>query len=163
MTAEDQRFVSEESDLIENPNYLGGGGVRTQLPTFDAESKSAKIPKSQSPILVEKGRGFGSNFQLLMLSPNLLKSQNSIMMGLRGLDQTQIPAFNAGFKSDKIPKYHYRGGGEFEVGGDQVSKVNFKLSNLSHKLKLPKFPFLEGGGGSWNPWNWVLTSSIHLA
>ena len=47
-----------------------------QLPTFDAESKSAKISKS---LYVWGGGGGGgsvtANFQLLMLSPNLLKSQ----------------------------------------------------------------------------------------
>ena len=46
------------------------------LPTFDAESKSAKIPKSLN---VGGGGGVGGrlgpNFQLLMLSPNLLKSK----------------------------------------------------------------------------------------
>ena len=53
----------------------GGGGIHdSQLPTFNAESKSAKIPKS----LCAQGRGGGfmtANFQLLMPSPNLLKSQ----------------------------------------------------------------------------------------
>ena len=52
---------------ITNSLYGKGGG---ELPTFDAESKSAIIPHS----LYSK-RG---NFQLLMLSPNLLKSQNSV-------------------------------------------------------------------------------------
>ena len=58
----------------------GGGGVAgTQLSTLDAESKSAKIPNS---LYGDGGGGgggggggLGFNFQLLMLSPNLLKSQ----------------------------------------------------------------------------------------
>ena len=56
----------------------GGGGYRTQLPTFDAESKSAKVPNS----LYGGGEGsVGPNFQLLMLSPNLLKSQIPYTVG----------------------------------------------------------------------------------
>ena len=54
-----------------------------QLPTYDAESKSAKIPKS----LYGGGGGGGGggvfmtpNFQLLMLGPNLLKSQSPFMV-----------------------------------------------------------------------------------
>ena len=54
---------------------VGRGEVHdSQFPTFDAESKSAKIPKS-----FYGGQGVGSvmaNFQLLMLNPNLLKSKN---------------------------------------------------------------------------------------
>ena len=57
----------------------GGGGVVHvgQLPTFDAESKSAKIPKS----LYSGGGCMTANFQLLMLSPNLLKSQSPFTVG----------------------------------------------------------------------------------
>ena len=60
--------------LMLSPNLLKSqirweGGVHdSQLPTFDAESKSAIIPKS----LYVGGGGVKSNFQLLMLSPNLL-------------------------------------------------------------------------------------------
>ena len=40
----------------------GGRGVKSELPTFDAESKSAKVPNS----LCEKGwGGGGKNNQLL--------------------------------------------------------------------------------------------------
>ena len=78
----------------------GGGGVRDgQLPTFDAESKSTKIPKS-----LYGGGGGGSmlaNFQLLMLSPNLLKSQSPFTVG--GHDG-QLPTFDAKSKSAKTQK-----------------------------------------------------------
>ena len=52
--------------------------VGNQLPTFDAESKSAKTLNS-----LYKGGGGGlvTNFQLLMPSPNLLKSQIPIWWG----------------------------------------------------------------------------------
>ena len=45
------------------------------FPTFDAESKFAKIPKSHD----DTGGGI-RGFQLLMLSPNLLKFQSPIMV-----------------------------------------------------------------------------------
>ena len=59
----------------------GGWGVGVggnQFPTFDAESKFAKIQNSH--VWWDGGGGGGgglveTNFQLLMLSPNLLKSQ----------------------------------------------------------------------------------------
>ena len=86
--------------------YGGGGGVHdSQLPTFDAESKSAKIPKS----LYGGGRGcMMANFQLLMLSPNLLKSQSPFMVG--GVHDGQLPTFDAESKSAKVPKSLYGGG-----------------------------------------------------
>ena len=50
----------------------GGGGAGNQLPTFDAESKNSKMV----------GRGGGRvNFQLLILSPNLLKSKKKFTRG----------------------------------------------------------------------------------
>ena len=49
-----------------------------------------------------------TNFQLLMLSPNLLKSQ-SLMGG--GVHDDQLPTFDAESKSVKIPKSGGGGGG----------------------------------------------------
>ena len=61
-----------------------GEGVQIQLPTFDAECKSATIIKSH-----HGGEGWGG----------------------KGV-QIQLPTFDAESKSAKIPKYHYsRGGG----------------------------------------------------
>ena len=55
-----------------------------------------------------------TNFQLLMLSPNLLKSQSPFMVG-RGeggeVCDGQLPTFDAESKSAKIPKFLYSGGG----------------------------------------------------
>ena len=49
----------------------GGGGVRgNQFPTFDAEFKFAKI---QNSYVGGRGGFVETNFQLLMLSSNLLK------------------------------------------------------------------------------------------
>ena len=51
---------------------VGGGLVRNQFPTFDAEFKFTKIQNCH----VEGGWGLvETNFQLLMLSSNLLKSK----------------------------------------------------------------------------------------
>ena len=65
----------------------------SRLPTFDAESKSAKIPKS---LYGGGGWGWGvcmmADFQLLMLSPNLLKSQSPFTVG-RGGGKNQTSNF----------------------------------------------------------------------
>ena len=51
----------------------GGGGEGGWWPTFDAESKNAKIPNSHFS-------GGGGGGQLLMLSPKMLKSQIHIFL-----------------------------------------------------------------------------------
>ena len=58
-----------------------------QLPTFDAESKSAKIPNPGEGVGGVGALGGGcmtANFQLLMVSPNLLKSQSPSTVGEGG-------------------------------------------------------------------------------
>ena len=76
LTTEGQRLVSEASNLLESPNC--------QFLFEEVRSNlqllmlSPNLLKSQSPINGEGG--VGSNFQLLKLSPNLLKSQSSIMV-----------------------------------------------------------------------------------
>ena len=60
-----------------SPNFGGGGGGGSQFPIFDAESKFAKIPDSH----VGRGELVEINFQLLMLSQNLLKSQIPMSVG----------------------------------------------------------------------------------
>ena len=102
LTAEGQKLVSEGCDLVISPNcHFWSGRAGNQLSTFDAEPKSAKISNS----LYSEGVGgrLGPNFQILMLSPNLLKSQIPFTVG---------------------------GGGRRGRAGTQLSKVNFKLSNL---------------------------------
>ena len=52
----------------------GGGGWWNQLSTFDAEFKFAKVQNSY--VWYGGGGGVGgTNFQLLMLSPNLLQKK----------------------------------------------------------------------------------------
>ena len=97
--------------------WVGGGGIGgNQFPTFDAEFKFAKIQNSH----VEGGGGGGvgglveTNFQLLMLSSNLLKSK--IPMLREGGGGNQFPTFDAEFKFAKIQNSHVRwglGGGDW--------------------------------------------------
>ena len=66
-----------------------GGGVfdGNQFRTFDAESKFAKIPNSHvwlGESSVFFWGGMETNFQLLILSPNLLKPQIPMSGGGRG-------------------------------------------------------------------------------
>ena len=70
---------------IQFPFSWGGGGWN-QLSIFDAEFKFAKIQNSQ----VRWGRGgfVETNFQLLMLSPNLLKSKIPMCSGGGGVEPT---------------------------------------------------------------------------
>ena len=63
----------------------GGGGVGNQLSIFDAESKSAKIPKFYCGVCLGGGEELATNFQFLMLSPHLLKSQSPITVGGGGV------------------------------------------------------------------------------
>ena len=93
---------------------VGWGVGGNQFSTFDAESKFATIPNSH----VQGGgvgRGLvGTNFQLLMLSPNLLKSQIPMsIVGGRVVGGNQFPTFDAASKFAKIPNSHvprWRGG-----------------------------------------------------
>ena len=58
----------------------GGGGWWNQLSTFDTEFKFAKIQNSY--VQWGGGQGVGrTNFQLLMLSSNLLKSKIPMSVG----------------------------------------------------------------------------------
>ena len=161
---------------------MGGGGFhRNQFPTFDAESKFAKIKsshfqgggggfvetnfqllmlspnllKSKVPIL-EGGGGFvETNFQLLMLSPNLLKSKVPILEG--GVRGNQFPTFDAEFKFAKIQNSHvqYRGGGV---------ETNCQLLMLSSNLLKSKIPMSDwrGGGGVGTNFQLLMLSPILL-
>ena len=132
--------VESKSAKIQKSLYgwpVRGRSHDSQLPTFDAESKSANIPKIPlrlagcmmtnfqllmlSPNLLKSkssfmvgGRGgcMTANFQLLVLSPNLLKFQKSLCTGGRGLHDGQLPTHDAEFKSAKIPKIFFARWGE---------------------------------------------------
>ena len=72
------------------PTWWGGGGgcgVWDKLSTFDADSKSAKIPNSLYSGVKEGGRAW---HQLLMLSPNLLQSK---IPYIRGFDDNFLSSW----------------------------------------------------------------------
>ena len=100
----------DESKSAKIPKSLYGWGwgvsVTTNFSTFNAEFKYAKIPKS----FYGGGGSVMINFQLLLLSPNLLKSQSPFTGG--GVSDDQYPTFDAESKSVKIPKSLYSGGEE---------------------------------------------------
>ena len=63
--------------------------------------------------MVGGGRGVMNFFQLLMLTPNLLKSQIPYTVGWgRGAGDKLFPTFDAHSKSAKIPNSLYGGWGE---------------------------------------------------
>ena len=77
--------------------------METNFQLFDAESKFGKIQSSHF-----QGGGWGvlveTNFQLLLLSPNLLKSKVPISRGGGGGGWNQFPTFNAESKFAKKKK-----------------------------------------------------------
>ena len=67
--------------------YVGGRGVENaDFPTFDTESKSAKIPNSLCGQGGGGGVGRAQTFKIL-LSPNLLKSQIPYAAGGGGVER----------------------------------------------------------------------------
>ena len=162
-----------ESKSVKNPQvplWWGQGVGDDQFPTFDAESKSAKIPKSHyggrqgvgddqfstfdaefksAKTLKSHYGGAGglvmTNFQHLMLGPNLLKSQSPITVGAGGgggrAGYNQFPTSDAESKSAKILKSHYSGGG----GG--VVMTNFQLLIRSPNLLKSQSSIMVVGGG----------------
>ena len=85
-----------------------------------------------------------TNFQLLMLSSNLLKSKIPMLRvgGGGGACGNQFPTFDPEFKFPKIQNSHVEGGW---VGGG-VMETNFQLLMLSTNLLKSKIPMLRVGG-----------------
>ena len=87
-----------KSAKIPIPHTVERGEMWDQFPTFDGETKSLQVPNS----LYGSGgaRGYVTTFQLLMLSPNLLNPKFPIWWGRGGAGQ--LPTFDAESKSAKI-------------------------------------------------------------
>ena len=81
---------------------------------------SPNLLKSKVPIW-GGGRG-GTNFQLLMLSPNLLKSKVPIFEGERGW-WNQLSTFDAEFKFAKIQNSYVR----WKGGGGMLVEPTFNF------------------------------------
>ena len=132
----------QSSNLLKSkiPILRGGGRVGwwNQLSTFHAKFKFAKIQNSHFGGVGE------TNFQLLMLSSNLLKSKIPILGG-RGGWWNQLSTFDAEFKFAKIQNSYFGG----------VGCTNFQLLILSSNLLKSKIPISGGGGRGW--WNQLST------
>ena len=103
-------------DKIHNSHvWLVGGGGWNQFPTYNAESKFAKIQNSH--VWLGGGGVCGINFQLLMPSPNLLKSKLPMFGGGGGEGSVcvcvwnQFPTFDTESKFAKIQTSHVWWGG----------------------------------------------------
>ena len=161
-----------------------GGLVENQFPTFDAEFKFAKIQNShvEGGWVGRWGGIGGTNFQLLMLSQNLLKSKIPVLRvgggGGGGLGN-QFPTLDTESKFAKIQNSHvWWGGGdwwnqfptfdaEFKFAKIQNSHVeggcgvglvetNFQLLILSSNLLKSKILMLRVGGGGVRETNFQL-------
>ena len=141
--------------------WEGGGGWWSQLSHFDAEFKFAKIQNSH----FWGGGVGGTNFQLWMLSSNLLRSKIPISRG--GGWWNQLSTFDAEFKFAKIQNSISRGGGWWNQLSTFDAKLkfaeiqnshfwgrggtNFQLLMLSSNLLKSKIPISgRGGRGEWS-------------
>ena len=95
------------------------------------------------------GRVGEPNFQLLMLSPNLLKSQIPMLGGGRGEGEggwwNQLPTFDTEFKFAKIQNSRVQWG---MGGGGGIGGPNFQLLMVS-----PNFPKKKKFSGKKVPGN----------
>ena len=136
-------------DLFEISIFGGGGVSGNQFPTFDAEFKFAKIQNSH--VQVGGGGSVETNFQISMLSSNLLRSKIP-MFRWGPVSGNQFPTFDAEFKFAKIQNSHV------QVGGSQWKPI----SNFWCWVQIAKIQnsYVQvGEGGQWKPisnfWCWV--------
>ena len=102
------------------------------------------------------GDWWKTNFQLLMLSPNLLKSQIPMSdWGGAGIGGNQIPTFDAESKFAKIPNSHVPLG-----GAGVLVETNFQLLMLSPNLLKSQIPMSDWGGGGW--WKPISKSQLQI-
>ena len=93
------------------------------------------------------GRGVGgTNFQLLMLSSNLLKSKFP-MSGRGGGWWNQLSTFDAEFKFAKIQNFLFSGGGAGGRGGEGWWNQLLTFDAESKFAKIQNSHFVRGGGG----------------
>ena len=119
------------------------GTETTRRPRLGAQSgsriyQSPKFAKIQNSHV--GGGGGGTNFQLLMLSSNLLKSKIPISRGGGRGWWNQLSTFDAEFKFAKIQNSDFQGGGGW---WNQLSTFDaeFKFAKIQNSH------FWVGGGG----------------
>ena len=93
---------------IQNSHVEGGGGGWLVETNFQLLMLSSNLLKSKIPML-RVGGLVETNFQLLMLSSNLLKSKIS-MLRVGGVGGNQFPTFDAEFEFAKVQNSHVEGG-----------------------------------------------------
>ena len=115
-----------------------------------------------------EGRLVMTNFQLLFLSPNLLKYQSPIMVCGGGgggvLVMTNFPTFAPDSKFAKFTKFHYSGEGEGLMMTNFQSQVQTSKTSFQTKLSISRGGGGGGGGGEVDWWQplLVLTSCESL-
>ena len=126
-------FLMLSPEMLKSQIHIFADGRGGQQPTFDAESKNAKIPHSH----FYRGR---VGCQVLILSSKMLKSQIHIFTGGRGCQQ---PTFDAESRYAKMPNSHFCRFGKGRVGS--------QLLMLSPEMLKSQIYIFAGGGGSWWP------------
>ena len=136
--------------------HLGGGGPRINVPTFDAEFKSAKIQNSLCLGPGEEG-GLWSMFQLLNAEFKSAKTPNSpCLVGGGGCLGSMFQLFMLSQNLLKPQIRHVWWGGRWELFG-----INVPTFYAVQICKNPKFPMSDGRGKEavqnqcFNFWCWV--------
>ena len=123
--------------LLLSPNVLKskvpilGGGHGN--PTFVAESKFAKIKSSH--FFGGWGGFIEINFQLLLLSPNVLKSKVPFVFFGGGFMEIQLLLLSPNLLKSKVPIFLGEGG---------FMEINFQVLLLSPNVLKSKVPILGG-------------------
>ena len=132
------------SNLLKSkiPKLRVGGVGRNQFLTSDAEFKFAEIQNSQVEGRWVGGVG-GTNFELSMLSPNLLKSKIPMSRVRGGSWWNQFPTFDVESKFAKIQNSQVEGGWVWVGGGWWNQFPTFDAESTFAKIQNPH---VQGGG-----------------
>ena len=150
----DSQLLMLSPKMLKSPKFtFSQVGEGAWQPTFDAESKNAKIPnshlaggkcwqptfdaESKNPnfIFLQVWRRGSVGSQLLMLSPEMLKSQIHIFTRVNGWWST----FDAESKNPKIPNSHF-----CRCGKGEGWQPTFDAE--SRNAKIPNSHFCRWGG-----------------
>ena len=133
------KHLSNSTDLMNSPNFKIKRGAPERGSRW---SRVSTMLNSKTSLYRGGGGCMTANFQLLMLSPNLLKSQSLVGGGGGGAhDSQQLPTLDA--ESPNLLKSQSPVGG----GGEGCMTANFQLLMLNPNLLKSQSPFTWGGGG----------------